>query len=433
MTSSQMMLFGGGPPPAVFIGREVVVYSTSVATFGNGIASDSSQNIYGTNLDINAGGLWYASKFNSSGANQWFSTGTVPTGTDTANPYSVFTNTAVDSAGNFYGSTSFQNSAGTIVAGYLRKINTAGTIQWQRKITNAGNTVLAQSCALDSTGANVVVGGACQISGNTGYWLAKYNSSGAIQWQRQLTGTGLGFFNFTITVDSSGNVILIGTANSAALVVKYNSAGTLQWQKRISGSSGGLCVSTDSSNNVYISYGFGGFQAMSKIDSGGTAFTWSAYTNTNVGMPTFFRTTPAGDSYGFYYNGASVITVTKITSSGANTWLNTLTGVINSGGIWQDATTNGSIYTSPTILGTSSVVGGTLLRLPADGSKTVGTLTNLGTSSTRAYNAGTALSLTTPAVTLVAGSVTDAAGAQTDAAGNLTIAATALTTNTASF
>ena len=431
MTSSQMMLFGGGPPPATFIGREIAVYSSSTTNFGMGVASDSSQNIYGSSLNINASGLWYATKFNSSGANQWFNNGIPSGGTAGSNMFSVYTNVAVDSSGNWYGCTTFQNAAGSINSGYLRKVNTSGTIQWQRKITNTANEVRAQSCALDSTGANVVVGGSCTISGNTGYWIARYNSSGVLQWQRQLTGTGLGVFNFTLTVDSSGNVILIGTANSTALVVKYNSSGTLQWQKSIGGSSAGLCVGTDSSNDVYINYGFSSFTAMSKINAAGTSFTWSAYTNSAFGMPVFFRTTPAGNSFGFYYNGVSSMSVTSITSSGTNAWLNTLGGIGNSGGIWQDAT-NSYFYVAATLSNGSFPASG-YFRLPMNGANTVGTLANIGPTSTQSYSAGTALSLTTPSVSLNSGSVTDAAGAQTDAAGDLTISSGTLSTGTTSF
>jgi len=128
----------------------------------------------------------------------------------------------------------------------------------------------------DSSGNIYVTGytyGGLDGNTNSGEWdifLVKYNSSGTKQWTKQL-GTSSSDSGNGVTTDSSGNIYvtgytrggLDGNTNSGSydiFLVKYNSSGTKQWTKQLGTSSGdyGNDVTTDSSDNVYVTGSTGG-------------------------------------------------------------------------------------------------------------------------------------------------------------------------------
>ena len=114
--------------------------------------------------------------------------------------------------------------------------------------------------AADSSG-NCYVGGytASAGAGNNDVLITKYNTSGTIQWQRTLGGTGADY-GYGIAVDSSGNCYVAGLTNSAGagstdvLITKYNTSGTIQWQRILGGANQdrGNGIALDSSGNCYV-------------------------------------------------------------------------------------------------------------------------------------------------------------------------------------
>ena len=113
------------------------------------------------------------------------------------------------------------------------------------------------SIAVDSSG-NVYVCGYSGASGTDDIQIAKYNTSGTIQWQRRLGGSG-DQYGQSIAVDSSGNVYVCGYAGAGSTfdfqIAKYNTSGTIQWQRRLGSSSAnafGQSIAVDSSGNVYV-------------------------------------------------------------------------------------------------------------------------------------------------------------------------------------
>ncbi len=162
----------------------------------------------------------------------------------------------VDSSGNVYACghgmdyPTYSNSH-MIIAKY----NSSGSIQWQRVYHKSGTNVYGVSIAVDGSG-NAYVSGTV---GNDAV-LVKYNSSGTLQWQRALSPAGnASRYRAGCAVDSSGNVYLTNqiTVSSKVriLIAKYNSSGTIQWQRTF-GANGGYFLSKnihiDSKDNLYI-------------------------------------------------------------------------------------------------------------------------------------------------------------------------------------
>jgi hypothetical protein len=174
----------------------------------------------------------------------------------------VYTNTAsginYDSSGNVY-LNGYSNSSGTYDF-QIAKYNASGAIQWQRRLGGAGAS-FGTKVATDSSG-NVYFVGYSSGSGTTDSQIAKYNTSGTIQWQRRFGGSGFNNNGNGIVVDSSGNIYFAGytyTTSSGitnGTIAKYNSSGTIQWQKGLGGIASSPVyfnsIAVDSSDNLYV-------------------------------------------------------------------------------------------------------------------------------------------------------------------------------------
>lgn len=151
---------------------------------------------------------------------------------------------ALDSSDNIHALASDNSSSNR----YVLKFNTdVSSLTWGRAITtfdgNSPNPILC--ITVDSSG-NVFVLGYKDTSPKTQV-IVKYNSSGTIQWARQLSINSATLTSITmsnnrcLSTDSSGNVyaILPGTVNGAPnCLVKYDSSGTIQWQRQFMTASG---------------------------------------------------------------------------------------------------------------------------------------------------------------------------------------------------
>lgn len=210
----------------------------------------------------------------------------------TSNSYTSF-----DSNGNLYvlgGSGSGDSSYS-----FLAKFNTTGVLQWQRKLdgTYADNP---KDIKVDSSGNIYIILDSKTTATSTSNRpvIAKYNSSGVLQWQKIIkdyyiggyntchidsenniyigltnnvftegyvvkidsTGKRLSFIKLTtiqsvsgIATDSSGNIYVTGRLSSdfSQALVKLSSAGQIQWQKSVNLTGGGR-VAADSSGNSYL-------------------------------------------------------------------------------------------------------------------------------------------------------------------------------------
>lgn len=268
---------------------------------------------------------------------------------------------AVDSANSIY--FSGQSTDGGRTEGQLVKYSTDGVIQWQRRLGLAGTTVYGREIAIDSSN-NVYLCSRFDDASGSYLGLAKYNSSGTIQWQKRLGNTGQSTFGESVTVDASDNIIVCGETNtvgySSIIVAKYNSSGTIQWQRIFTNVLGdyGFGVDTDSSSNVYVvgtgyNYGESLNIFIAKLNSSGTS-QWQRKIATSSAERLYGITVDSsGNSYSIgASNATSDLQILKYDSSGTLQFQRKIENVGSGYGIVLDSSNNfyvcGQVSVPPT-------------------------------------------------------------------------------------
>lgn len=414
--------FGAGSARAfgLSIGREhwIALLGTSNSDRGRGVATDTSGNGYilasTRQSDVPVADMCLA-KYHTSGILQWQR---LLYGTNNDTPEGI----ATDSSGNTYvAGYSVSNSTGLDI-GIVAKYNTSGVLQWQRQLSSPTVTTYIFSITVDLN-QNVYICGL--IGNNNGILVAKYNTSGILQWQRKLGTTSI--FANSITVDSSGSAYICGISMPAGVpstfIAKYNTSGTLQWQRTLSNSAG-YGVTADTNNNIYIcaDTNSGNNIQIAKYNTSGILQWQRALT----GDSNDAARSITADIFGNIYicgtstvSGISSIYVAKYTTSGVLQWQRRLlstSGAIESG-YFISTDNKGNFYVSGTAnnIGSGNVDAITC-KLPGDGSKTGTYLLN-----------GVSLNYINHSLTDSATTLTDAASIFTDTATTLTDAASTLT------
>ncbi|MCL8312754.1 SBBP repeat-containing protein [Leptospira interrogans] len=192
-------------------------------TQGNGVAFDSSGNIYLTgrtsgNLDGQAlSGIQdlFVTKYDTGGNKQWTRLLGVAGVSTTA--YGITS----DSLGNVYttGVTS-GNLDGQALSGtqdlFVTKYDTGGNKQWTRLLGVAGQITQANGIASDSSGNTYLTGRTSgsldgqALSGTQDLFVTKYDSGGNKQWTRLLGIAGVSTTAYGITSDSLGDLYSTG-------------------------------------------------------------------------------------------------------------------------------------------------------------------------------------------------------------------------------
>jgi hypothetical protein len=333
---------------------------------GNAVAVAPSGNIYFLVRGDNLRDLIFI-KYNSAFSLQWQRNLDGPNGGN-SNTFKL----AIDSSENIYISTTTEDI--TLGQNHIltASYDSSGNLRWQRAAGITGVLDNGYNCALDSS-SNVYVVGATDVSGvgtNTDGVILKYNSSGALQWQRTLGELSNNDRAVSCTVDAANNVyilsVIVGSPGGLQ-VSKYNSSGTLQWQRKIAltpyASGNGSTIIVDSNSNIY---------AVSSTTSAGI--------------------TGTGDLIIVKYDSSGVLQWQRL--FGKASLLSIPTGFTFDSN--NDLIISG-VFASP--------VTGITLKLPSDGSLT-------GTYSGWVYQ--------TSSFVESAGSAVDAAGTLTDTAGTLT-------------
>jgi hypothetical protein len=169
---------------------------------------------------------------------------------------------AVDSSDNpvitGYTNTLGQGGNDIIIAKYN---SSGGSPEWQKSFGGSNNEE-SKGIATDSSG-NIYIGGFTQSEGAGAQdaLVAKFNSSGDLQWQRILGWND--YDSVTVTVDDDGNVYGLGYSSrepantgqgSQFIMAKYNSSGDIQWQRHFGGTAGDYSFGSTSSGDgdLYI-------------------------------------------------------------------------------------------------------------------------------------------------------------------------------------
>jgi hypothetical protein len=189
---------------------------------------------------------------------------------------------------NNFGGTTLVSAGGQDI--FVAKYNNSGALQWARRAGGSSpDWDVGRGIGVDNGGNVYVTGGfygnadfgtfSLTANQDEDFFLAKYNSSGVVQWVRQSAGGGYSAYGTDLAVDGAGNCYVVGYFDGAAVqfgtttlesnndessifVVKYDSSGGLQWAQGISGSGsqGDYCttIGLDDSGNCYVAGSFSG-------------------------------------------------------------------------------------------------------------------------------------------------------------------------------
>ena len=246
---------------------------------------------------------------------------------------------------------------------FLAKFSSSGTVQWQRTLGGSGydNT----SCVAVAPDGSVYVCGGAQSAGVGGSdcLLAKFSSSGTVQWQRTLGGKRDETSN-SVAVAPDGSVYIGGQTQSAGagkgdlLLAKFSSAGTLQWQRTLGGSSGNdyaISVAVAPDGSVYTC---GGTQSagagnsdffITKFSSSGTVQWYKTLGGSGTDTGYSVAVAPDGSVYVYGYTtsagaGSYDAFLAKFSSSGTVQWQRTLGGRDLEHGYSVAVASDGSVY-----------------------------------------------------------------------------------------
>ena len=237
-----------------------------------------------------------------------------------------YTSGAIDSSSNVYTGGNLNQSGYNSM--YTVKYNSSGTVVWQKLLSSASGSIYTNpGMAIDSTGNVYRVGHSYSTGVSPNMLFVKYNSSGVLQWQKTISNDTYNSNDtaYGLVIDSSDNVYLSGKTDlssgggsSALFVAKFNSSGTLQWQRIVENVSANYTgVALDTSNNLYVSAG----NFLAKYNSSGVIQWQRSLTNANYMLSIKWQ----GNS--IYVSGSSTGLVAKLADNGSGTGTYTANGV----------------------------------------------------------------------------------------------------------
>ncbi|MFA4851901.1 MAG: SBBP repeat-containing protein [Bacteroidales bacterium] len=187
-----------------------------------------------------------------------------------------------------FGSTTLTSSGGGGI--FIAKYDPSGSVLWAKSaVGNGGNyspIIIADTLGnIYLTGyfdtefisfGNTTLNNSNNDGGTTDIFIAKYNSSGNIQWAQRAGGLGNDWSNSLIS-DKNGNIYITGAFNSDTItfgsitlanattlgypdifITKYDSNGNVIWAQRAGGNDydGSYSIISDANDNIYITGAF---------------------------------------------------------------------------------------------------------------------------------------------------------------------------------
>jgi hypothetical protein len=212
------------------------------------IDADASGNVYVLAYTlVSSTVVYYVLKFNSSGVIQWQKS--IDSTQFSQSDRQSLNYLRVDTSNNIHLLMSKQNATTTRNCQVITKLDTDGNVTWSRffgqvQTTQTGGANLSTGCVQFDQSGNVFIAGVFSTTrpGDPAYTpnqvfiLTKYNSSGVLQWYRQIAyaniGTGSQALDcFNITFDTSSNIYVSvqgfnSNAENVGYVYKFDSAGS---------------------------------------------------------------------------------------------------------------------------------------------------------------------------------------------------------------
>ncbi len=210
------------------------------------------------------------------------------------------------------------NASSTTIAFSVFKVDSNGSLVWQRAFTGVGNAT-ASSVDLTSDGGIVVVGSTALrnfplIPPATGVFLArpstlvlKLDSTGDLMWQKTYSGLGSAS-PASVRQTSDGGFVVAGSTGVAggnAWILRLDSGGSIVWQKTYLGGGSSLLSAKQISDGGFIATGitnttftppiatFGGALVL-RLDSTGAPIWQKSYGGANTLASSIQQTSDGG-------------------------------------------------------------------------------------------------------------------------------------------
>jgi len=140
---------------------------------------------------------------------------------------------------------------------WIVKLEASGAIEWQRSF--GGSDMDYTICIQQTTDGGYIASGRTMshdgnVSGNHGgsdYWIIKLSSSGGLQWQKALGGTGDGRAT-SIWQTTDGGYIIAGSSTSDDGDVSGNHGGSDYWIVKLSGTTGINDTDAETANRLLL-------------------------------------------------------------------------------------------------------------------------------------------------------------------------------------
>jgi hypothetical protein len=281
--------------------------TTSDTTLYNFAGADSSGNLYFAGQDdLMSVGTWIQT--NSSGVLQ------VGRKISSPRPYAYMSWGQVNSSGDYLGGGS------TIYEGYLIKINSSSSIVWSTTL-GTGYGGFLSSVTIDPTFSFLYVVANSPSNYVFSLWKVDASNGTSVSWSKY--SSDLPYYSVYMACDSSGNLYVLSQPNSAPSTVnilKFDSSGTLQWQRNLVYTGANIQpvrITIDSTNSVFFvtinqastpnravimrlptdgsqtgTYGSWAYSASSYTISSGATGSWTSAAFTSTGSLTSATSTP---------------------------------------------------------------------------------------------------------------------------------------------
>ncbi len=224
---------------------------------GNDIAVDTSGNVYVTGYEtvVGEGNNIWVCKFSNNGIGIWTNTYN-----GVSNSYDKGNGIAVDNSGNVYVTGYITTGTGNDI--WVCKFDNNGNGIWTNTYTSSGSfSDRGKGIAVDTSGNVYVTGDEYVIGEGNNIWVCKFSNNGIGIWTNTYNGNANNSdLGNGIAVDTSGNVYVTGYEHNGAnydiWVRKYDTDGNTDWTRTYNGVANGYDkgngIAVDNSGNVYV-------------------------------------------------------------------------------------------------------------------------------------------------------------------------------------